>query len=427
MDLKEFYSQREIQKAILKVSKDREFSIMYRNGNFGRRPDIIQYEGDILELIKQGATSFHISEERWKNPLQLKVGMSKKDMDELRKGWDCILDIDCPIWEYSKLCGYLLVEALKYHDLKNISVKFSGNKGFHIGIPFESFPDEVNSKPTQLLFPDGMRVIAAYLSQFIKELLTQKILEIDNLETIAQKTNKSKEEISIQGKFDVYKILDIDTILISSRHLFRAPYSFHEKSQLISLPINPDKIMEFEKKMAQPENIEIKYEFLNKDKSIRGEASSLIIQAFDWDSKNKKDTEPNSTTNDKEYQLPEEAVPEDFFPPCIKIGLKGLEDGKKNFLFIIINFLKNMGWTYQDIEKTLKEWNKLNEHPLSDGYILAQINWNKRNSSNRLPPNCNKQNYYVDMGICKPQGPCSKISNPVNFYKFFNNNQNKKQ
>ena len=43
------------------------------------------------------------------------------------------------------------------------------------------------------------------------------------------------------SKLDVEKFLEIDTVLISSRHLYRMPYSLHEKSGLVSLPINPGK------------------------------------------------------------------------------------------------------------------------------------------------------------------------------------------
>jgi hypothetical protein len=63
--------------------------------------------------------------------------------------------------------------------------------------------------------------------------------------------------------FDPFKILSIDSILISSRHLFRMPYSINEKSYLVSLPIDPNKIMDFKKEMANPENLKrvLKYPF----------------------------------------------------------------------------------------------------------------------------------------------------------------------
>ena len=127
----EFYSRREVQERILEVSEDREVAPKYNQG-FGKRPDILQFPADILEMAKKGATSFHISEERWSDPLQLKPGMTKKVLDENRKGWDLVLDIDTHFWTYAKWTAYYLVEALKFHDVKNISCKFSGNKGGNV-------------------------------------------------------------------------------------------------------------------------------------------------------------------------------------------------------------------------------------------------------------------------------------------------------
>src|SRR3989344_7898302 len=135
----EYYSRRDVQKALIESAKDREVGIRF-NDTFGKRPDVLQYENDIYELARQGATSFHISEERWSNPLLLKPGLNKNQLDDLRTGWDLIIDVDGKALEYSKIVTFYLLEALKFHNIKNTSVKFSGNKGFHIGIPFESFP-----------------------------------------------------------------------------------------------------------------------------------------------------------------------------------------------------------------------------------------------------------------------------------------------
>ena len=132
----EYYSRKEVQQAILKFCKDREVAPRFGDG-FGRRPDVLQYPGDVLEMAQKGATSFHISEERWEDPLRLKPGVTKKELDENRIGWDLILDIDVVHWDYAKWTAYFLVEALKFHDVKNISCKFSGSKGFHLAVPFE--------------------------------------------------------------------------------------------------------------------------------------------------------------------------------------------------------------------------------------------------------------------------------------------------
>jgi len=54
-------------------------------GRFGKRPDVLQYPADVLELVKQGATSFHASEELWRNPLLLAPSMSRKDIIQEQK------------------------------------------------------------------------------------------------------------------------------------------------------------------------------------------------------------------------------------------------------------------------------------------------------------------------------------------------------
>ena len=128
----EFYSRKDIQRQILLAAKDREIAVKYGDRGFGKRPDIVQYDLDILELVKQGATSFHISEEIWEDPLNLTPGMTKKQLDSLRKGWDLVLDIDSKEFEYSKILASLLIDALKFHGINYISLKFSGNAGFHI-------------------------------------------------------------------------------------------------------------------------------------------------------------------------------------------------------------------------------------------------------------------------------------------------------
>ena len=102
------YKRKDVQEAILSSSKDREVSVKFGDNGFGKRPDILNYPNEILEFAKNGVTSFHVSEEHWNNVLALKPELSKRELDELRKGWDLVLDIDCKYWDYSKL-GCLIV------------------------------------------------------------------------------------------------------------------------------------------------------------------------------------------------------------------------------------------------------------------------------------------------------------------------------
>ena len=78
-----FYARKDIQEEIAKLAKNRELAVRYSNGSFGKRPDVLQYPSDVLELARQGVSSFHFSEERWSDPLQLRSGMSKKHLDDL--------------------------------------------------------------------------------------------------------------------------------------------------------------------------------------------------------------------------------------------------------------------------------------------------------------------------------------------------------
>ncbi|MBS3098169.1 hypothetical protein J4209_05225 [Candidatus Woesearchaeota archaeon] len=406
------YKREDIQNEIIKNSQDREVAIKFGDRGFGKRPDTLKYPRDILELAKQGATSFHASEELWKNPLQLDPLLKKKDLEKLRIGWDLILDIDCPFLEYSKIAVDLIIKALKYHGINSISCKFSGNHGFHIAVPFEAFPKIVHDKEIKDLFPDGPRKIAFYLKEMIRNHLAKGILKNETIDIIAKKTDKKPNELIKNNQFDPFSILSLDTLLISSRHLYRMPYCFNEKSGLISIPINPDKVLEFNKAIANPRYVRIsKYSFLDKSKIEKNEARKLIVQAFDFDTK----IEETKIKEGKTYEMPALALQEQFFPPCIKNILRGLEDGKKRSLFVLINFLSSVGWDYDKIEKTLRDWNKRNNEPLREVYLIGQLRYHKQQKKKILPPNCVNQMYYKDFGVCKPDNLCSRIKNPVNY------------
>src|SRR3989344_6952788 len=148
------YKHKEIQEAMVQQARNKEIGVRYGD-SFGKRPDILSYPRDVLELALQNVTSFHASEELWSNPLNLGSNLTRKELDELRMGWDLVLDIDCPDWEFSKLTAHLFIKALQDNQVKSINCKFSGNKGFHIGVPFEAFPQEIGSQKTKDLFPEG--------------------------------------------------------------------------------------------------------------------------------------------------------------------------------------------------------------------------------------------------------------------------------
>ncbi|HLF54527.1 MAG TPA: hypothetical protein VI612_02310 [Candidatus Nanoarchaeia archaeon] len=412
--LLKYYKRAEIQDALVGAAEKKEIAVSYGGTGYGKRPDVLQYPKDVLEAVKQGATSFHCSEELWFNPLQVVTGMKPEELNSLRVGWDLILDIDCPELEYSKIAGDLLVQALRHHGVQHLSVKFSGNHGFHIGVAFEAFPETVNGTPIKDQFPDGPRKIAAYLQRMIKEPLAEKLLQKDDIAKIAKSVKKSVSELVKNGRLDPFAVLSIDTILIATRHLYRMPYSLNEKSGLASVVIKPDEILSFDKKDASPEKVVPKLVFLDRSSVIPGEAKKLIVQAFD-EKAIQEVPQGLKVLTERKFEPITDAVPEQYFPPCIQLISQGLKDGKKRALFVLVNFLTSCGWSYDRVENYLNEWNKKNSEPLRDVLIQGQLRYHKMMKKRIMPPNCDNKAYMVDIGVCKPDGFCPKIKNPANY------------
>lgn len=403
-----YYSNKEICSELLKIAKDREVASQF-NSAFGKRPDTLQFASDVSKQVRSGTTSFHCSEERWSNPMQLNPAMNKQDLDKLRIGFDLVLDVDCKILEWGTICAKLLLQALKWHGIESYSIKFSGGTGWHIGIPYEAFPTD-----ERIAFPDAPQAIAAYLKEFIRGQLSDEILESENdLKKLAEKANKPASQLIKDGTFDPYSILGIDTVLIASRHLFRMPYSLNEKKWLVSLPIKEKDLDKFTIDWAKPEYVKkADVKFLDRDAVKHGEASQLLMQAFDWQIRTKEKLETKEQIK-VEY---EDKVPLAAFPPCLKCMLQGLPDGRKRSSFALINFLKNAKWSWPEIQQLLYEWNNINKPPLKIGYIKSQLSWHSRSGQKIPPPNCRQ--FYKDIGICNPDRICDKIKNPLSYPKF---------
>lgn len=415
------YKRPDVQRAMVEHCKNKEVAIRF-DTYFGKRPDVIVYENDILDLAKKKATSFHCSEELWSNPMNLRSEIKKNEMDDLRTGWDLILDIDCQHFIYSKLATHILIKILKDLGIESVTCKFSGNKGFHIAVPFEAFPESVNGTSIKDLFPDAPRRIAFYLREKLKPLLEKAIMkyEKNDISKVIKRTGMThkklvKKEYSMKLERDIdtlnaEEFLEIDTVLIAPRHLYRAPYSLHEKSGLVSIPVNINSILKFSKEQAEVDNVKTSIPFLDRKSAKQGEANQLLMTAFDFYPK-----EVREKTEQKEYALPEEAIREELFPPCMKNMLQGLEDGKKRSLFTMINFLRGAGWTIDMIEQRMKDWNRKNPEPLREVYINGQVRQAKKIKDIIPPHNC--KSYYEDLRVCKPDSFCPKIKNPLQYAK----------
>lgn len=399
-----YYSRPEIQKAIFDFSANREISPRYFEG-FGKRPDSFQYESDIFSLVKKGATSFHCSEEIWSNPLAIQTGMKEEELNKIRDGWDLLLDIDSKYIDYSKIMAAIIINFLEFSGVKNVGIKFSGSKGFHIIIPWKAFPKEINGVKTSDMFPEWPRILTKYIMAKTHDYL---ISEVTKLST----PNKYIKD------FQAPKEVMPDLILVSPRHLFRMPYSLHEKTALASVVIDKNKISDFQPKNADPFKAEIK-NFVPDCRE--GEATQLLMQALDWN----KDNSPKEEKKTFEYKpINITDRSEKNFPPCIQKILAGVKDGKKRSLFALINFLRSIGTEKEELEKIVYSWNEKNEPKLVNGYIKSQIGWALKKKS-VLPPNCS--DFYKDLGVCSSDSLCSLTKNPVNYVarKNFQSERNK--
>ncbi|OIO81795.1 hypothetical protein AUJ84_00155 [Candidatus Pacearchaeota archaeon CG1_02_32_132] len=507
-----YYSNPRVQKALFDFAKNREIVLRYFEG-FGKRPDSLQYPSDILAAVKKGATSFHASEEIWRDPMQLNLDLSPKELISLRESWDLLIDVDSPYLDSSKLATALLIKTLEENGIKHYAIKFSGSKGFHILVPGKAFPDEFQEVKKNQAFPEWPRAICQFLMNEIKPEYNRLISKWDiNFKALEERTNISREEItelrcpncnktskkgnivklqcercknflerpnlkvtkrklkcadpSCPGFYNVLNdkeyffceacgyssqdktqsptrnsvtntseakkskyseefkeevsgemIGSLDLVLVAPRHLFRMPYSLHEKTTLASIVLTKDEIQGFNPRDADPFKVKVRSFYPEAEKD---EALSLLQKALKW--KKLTDTryedEITKKYSSQEYQeLDLSNITEHDFPKTIKTLLKGLQDGRKRGLFILITFLRSINYPPEKVNNICREWNKKNNPPLKEGYLKSQIDWHLKQKRKILPPNYSNQNFYKDLKLfdVKPEAknPISEVSKKV--------------
>jgi len=290
----------------------------------------------------------------------------------------------------------IILHFLNFNGIKNLGVKFSGSKGFHIIVPWKSFPKEINGIKTSDMFPQWPRIIMNYIIEKTKPQLIEKISEFT-------KPNKYIKD------FSAPKEVMPDLILVSPRHLFRCPYSLHEKTALASIVLTPEEIPTFELKHAEAMQAKI-HNFMPE--VIEGEAKELLMQALDWHKENYKEegVKINSQGNKNYKPIKLDKVSDEFLPPSIRKILEGVDDGRKRALFILLNLFRSIGMEREELEQRLGDWNKKNNVPLKQGYITSQLLWSYRNKI-VPPPNFDKDHYNA-IGV-QPTQEELRFRNPV--------------
>ncbi|MBU3896850.1 MAG: hypothetical protein KJ697_02870 [Nanoarchaeota archaeon] len=411
-DVLKYYSNPNIQRCILEYAKDREVVGSADDGAFASRPDTLMYPSDIIERINRGVVAFHCSVEKWKNPMQLKTELTNVELNEIRKGFDFIIDIDAKAkLEHAKITALIVYGFLKEYGIES-TVKFSGSRGFHISIAENAFPSSIDFKKIAVRYPE----VPQALANFIRERISDQIL--DELVTFEGGVSSLINTVETISELSAFQFVDLEKNW-GNRHLFRMPYSLHPKKWLASVPLSIDQLKNFNLDMAKPENVKTDNNFLvNKE----GEATQLILDALDWSSKLKPDVIPKKDFKPRMKIR----ISEEYFPPCMKTILSGeITDGRKRSLFTIASFLRAMNWSQEEIEKRIMEWNtNLAKGQLTDRLLRTQLKWHFRQSRELMPANCESDAFYKSINVCKPDEFCSK--NPVN-YPFNVYKKNKKK
>jgi hypothetical protein len=397
--IRQYYEQDELAERFLELGQYREVVPTYDKG-YGKRPDAINFRGDFEQLVENGAVAFHSSVERWRNPLLID---SVSDLDDLRESWDLVLDIDCDeSFPLAKETAKLVIEELHQHGIENVSVKFSGNRGFHIGVRAEAFPEKVEDEDITDLYPQLARGVVDYLRDQLEKKMKEKVLN-----------HGFEEEMQTDEGEDPYQVSDIENDW-GQRHLFRMPYSLHDGSWLVSLPIKEEEIDGFEKTDAEIEKVDFDTGFLEEYEE--NEASNLVVQSMDFiEKKRKEKREERIERSDDDFETPEEAIPEKYFPPTIKNILEGLEDGRKRGLFILINFYLTVGYSMDEIESKIWEWNERNKETLREAYVKSQLRWHRQRDEIVPPPNYDSNGYYKDMQVYEGEELEEDVKNPVSY------------
>jgi len=414
----DYYSRDFITRAISAAAAGREAVGVYAGGHYDSRPNVIQFAADVAQLAHKGVTSFHISVERWRYPMQLGKAATNSgnsspavSYDTLRTGWDFVVDIDSKLGlEESMVAARLICQLFEKYGIKQYGLKFSGRRGWHLCLPWEALPKQIDYKPAEIGYPEIPRILSRFIRLRIAAPLMDELLKRRSLKDMLEALDVAPSELS------PFFFVEVEQDW-GARHLVRAPYSLNEKTWLVSLPIKPEQLTSFSTEMAKPEVVTKLKEIQPFFETQAGCAEGFVLDALDWWAAQKKEERPIAK---REIRW-EQKISEDNFPPCIKLILAGLKDGKKRSLFTLINFLRFANWSWQDVEAKLFEWNAKNSLMLPRTTILGQLRWAMQQTTARNPANCSNDQFYKSIGICQPDDFCKSragevtIKNPISY------------
>ncbi len=196
-----------------------------------------EFKGLVGKYAKEKASPFFISTQVFSNPLKLE----EAGPDKLRVNWDFFLDLDSEKFEDAKRAAVKALKTLEHFHVKDYVLKFSGRRGFHLILPGLTL-DIFEAGQYRLAYPQ----LAVNLAKFFEIVINEPTVKVD---------------------IQVYQ----------PRQMMRAPYSIHEETGLVSVPVeNP---LEFKVENSKVENVRITPIIMA---GAVGEARELLFSLRDW-------------------------------------------------------------------------------------------------------------------------------------------------
>lgn len=394
LDAKSYYRRLNIVEYIYNYCRDREVAVFNKEGKIiSKRPETFENNGDIVVYVDRGGYSIHATVEKWQDPLLLSSA-NMKEYPNLINSYDLVVDIDIKLYnsvdKNLKICQ--LITADLYSRLERFgftpSIKFSGHRGFHLIAPLNGISDIAGLDIKKF----KEQIYKAYLN-FIKVLLKKAIYSV----------GQQLQKPSLYKKLLADDIIDYQ--IASWRHMIRVPYSLHEKTGLVSIVLQPEDLSNFNIEIAKPNKITDTIE-IEPPKSIK----DILLLALGYTYLH----ELSRKAGRKAIKYIRE-IPEDDLPPCVKLLLEGVPAGiRNNTMFFLINFFRSLGYSQEDIEKIIIEWNNKNPEPLKDREVEYAIEYHLTRAK-YAPYSCEKLREYIGRQYCQPNEICQSISHPLQY------------
>jgi len=246
-DILEYYgseSKSGIKEAIFEYSKYRQTMLVLDTSAFEnrKRSVMLRSQDDIPNMARATLSreanpmaprkypAFHGTVKKYRHPNL--AGLREVQMI----GADCVIDIDIKVgYKKAFRAGESVVRLYDKYDIPYF-VKFSGGTGPHIIIPAEALPGDCGK------FDE----------------VSERILQF-----VMKKTGAP----------------GIDTSFSSPTHFLRLPYSVHERTGLVSIPLSKEEFYDFKPKMAEIPNVEVVQKFCEVSRQSIENLRNLINEA----------------------------------------------------------------------------------------------------------------------------------------------------